>query len=330
MRKFVRYSYIAALLVTCAVICPFLLKDMFAAQDKSPLLDEVPQTDDQLQLDPSAEDDGAESDENPDLPPDPTDPLDSAADPDADQSGTPDTSADNVPPEPVPEPEPEPEPEPWAPPEVNCEGRTDAVYAGACGPYDFAETDASYFDDALFIGDSRTDGLSLYSGIENAAFFCTTGMNVFRVFTDSAEVKNVGTTTLEPLLASHSYGKIYLMLGINELGDSIENIVTKYYEVAQRIHELQPDAVLYIEGNLHVGPERSATDAYFNNGRINALNYEISKLADNRSVFYIDVNEYFDDESGNLPSDMTFDQVHLYSKYYLEWAAWLQTKAVLR
>ena len=222
---------------------------------------------------------------------------------------------------------PGPEPD-WQLPAVNVENRTEPVYAGANGAPDFTDVDDAYFDDALFIGDSRTDGLSLYGGISGATFFCTTGMNVFKLFSEQANVPGVGSTTLESLLANRTFGKIYIMLGLNELGDDLTNIVTQYYAVVEKIHSLQPDALLMIQGNMHVGYARSKSDVWFNNSRINALNYELSKLADNKRVFYIDVNERFDDQNGHLPENVTYDQIHLYGKYYLDWTAWLKTKGV--
>ena len=38
-----------------------------------------------------------------------------------------------------------------------------------------------YFSDALFIGDSRTDGLRLYSGIKGADFYCYKGLTIFEM-----------------------------------------------------------------------------------------------------------------------------------------------------
>ena len=43
------------------------------------------------------------------------------------------------------------------------------------------EVEMDYFSDALFIGDSRTDGLRLYSGIQGADFDCYKGLTIFEV-----------------------------------------------------------------------------------------------------------------------------------------------------
>lgn len=40
----------------------------------------------------------------------------------------------------------------------------------------------SYFDDAAFIGDSRTQGLQLYTGLPNATFYATQGLMVDTFF----------------------------------------------------------------------------------------------------------------------------------------------------
>lgn len=54
-------------------------------------------------------------------------------------------------------------------------------------PYEFGQpvaesgpVDEDYFDDAVFLGDSRTEGLQLYSGLKSGDFFWHKGMTVFR------------------------------------------------------------------------------------------------------------------------------------------------------
>jgi len=214
-------------------------------------------------------------------------------------------------------------------PEVDYSDVHEAVYDGAKGKYSFSSAELSYFDDALFIGDSRTEGIRLYSGINNATYFSYTGLNVYAAASESYEVSGIGKVSLQYLLENYSFGKVYLMLGINEIGDDIENITRQYYSIVELINETQPDALIFVEGNMHVGPTRNAEDTTINNYRLNALNYEISKIANNRNVFYIDVNEVFDDENGCLRDDITSDDTHIYAKHYEQWADWLMTKAVL-
>ena len=185
-----------------------------------------------------------------------------------------------------------------------------------------------YFDDALFIGDSRTVGISEYGDLNNATFFANTGMSVYNVFEKNVSVPQVGKLKLEQLLTYKKFGKIYIMLGINELGYNQEKTLKKYKDLLKFVQEKQSNAIIYIEANLHVAAERSNKDKTINNININKINNEISQLADNEKIFFIDINEKFDDENENLSSNYTYDNVHIYAKYYKEWSEWLSQNAV--
>ena len=185
-----------------------------------------------------------------------------------------------------------------------------------------------YFDDALFIGDSRTVGISEYGDLNNATFFANTGMSVYNVFEKNVSVPQVGKLKLEQLLTYKKFGKIYIMLGINELGYNQEKTLKKYKDLLKFVQEKQSNAIIYIEANLHVTAERSNKDKTINNININKINNEISQLADNEKIFFIDINEKFDDENENLSSNYTYDNVHIYAKYYKEWSEWLSQNAV--
>ncbi len=178
-------------------------------------------------------------------------------------------------------------------------------------------------DDALFIGDSRTVGLMEYSAIDSADYFCTVGMSVYNIHKKPVSVPNVGKVTLTQLLDGKKYGKIYIMLGINEVGYKLSNTVEKYDKLIEFIKGKQPDAVIFIQANLHVSKSRSDSDKVVNNTAINGLNTELSKLADGKTTFYLDANILFDDEAGGLSADKSEDSTHLYAKYYREWGQWI-------
>ena len=177
--------------------------------------------------------------------------------------------------------------------------------------------------DALFIGDSRTVGLMEYAGIDGADYFCTVGMSVYNIHEKPVSVPNVGKVTLTELLNSKKYGKIYIMLGINEVGYKFSSTVEKYSELIEFVKGKQSDAVIFIQANLHVTKSRSDSDKVVNNTAINVLNAELAKLADGKSKFYLDANILFDDKTGALSSDKSEDSTHLYAKYYSEWGKWI-------
>lgn len=195
----------------------------------------------------------------------------------------------------------------------------------------FTTVDQSYFDDALFIGDSRTVGLSQYSGWKNPVYYADVGLTIYDVFDKKIAEVNGEMLTVEKALEKKKFGKIYIMLGINELGrGTTEKFADRYSKVIGRIRELQPDASIFIEGIMRVSKKKSDTDPIFNNKNINDRNAAIEKLADNASVFYIDVNQAIADETGGIPADYTFDNVHLKAAYYHIWTDFLLAHGIIR
>ena len=219
----------------------------------------------------------------------------------------------------------------WKTPSASSGAETDSSFEASTSTIETSTTDNITtppkgdisMDDALFIGDSRTVGLMEYAGIDGADYFCTVGMSVYNIHKKPVSVPNVGKVTLTELLNSKKYGKIYIMLGINEVGYKFSSTVEKYSELIEFIKDKQPNAVIFIQANLHVTKSRSDSDKVVNNTAINGLNAELAKLADGKSKFYLDANILFDDKTGGLSSDKSEDSTHLYAKYYSEWGKWI-------
>lgn len=183
--------------------------------------------------------------------------------------------------------------------------------------------DEHYFDDVLFIGDSRTCGLRDYARLGNAEYFCNVGMSVYSASYETAEDLNFSETGLWDLLELRTYGKIYIALGINEAGSDLDDLMDTYQAFVERILEYQPDAVIVINSVMTVGRGKAASEWYFSVDRIELINLNLSTLADGKQIYYIDVNEVFSDEEGYLPEEMSGDGCHLYGRYYEDWARWL-------
>lgn len=195
----------------------------------------------------------------------------------------------------------------------------------------YVNVDESYFDDAVFIGDSRTVGLYDYAGLDNATFYASSGLTVYKLFEDpDGKFKdgnwkeNIGTA-----LERQQFGKVYLMIGINEMGTGdVDYFISHYTEAVERIRQLQPNAVIYLESIMRVTTERSNQGDYINNQGIDERNRRIAQLADDQTVFYLDVNSVVCDETGGLNPEYTFDGVHLYAQYIDIWKTYLMEHAV--
>ena len=176
---------------------------------------------------------------------------------------------------------------------------------------------------ALFIGDSRTVGLAEYANLDGAHFFASVGMSVYNVWEAEVSVPTVGKVSLKELLKHGQYGKIYIMLGINELGCNRSRTLTKYGDLVSSVRLMQPQACVILMANLHVTRTRSEKDKYINNPAIDRFNDETSAFADNETVFFLDANGLFDDADGNLSEEKSADNAHLKAKYCREWGNWI-------
>lgn len=185
---------------------------------------------------------------------------------------------------------------------------------------EFHRVELDYLDDALFIGDSRTSTLYEYAGWEQTDFFVKTGLTIWDVWE-----RTMDGIYLEDVLAAKQYGKVYIMLGVNELGDgTAESFAEQFASVVARIREKQPEAIIFVESIMHVTAKKDAEGTYINNQEIDARNQEIQKLADNESIFWIDANEVMDEPgTGKLNGEYTFDGVHLKVKYIDVWQEFL-------
>ncbi len=195
---------------------------------------------------------------------------------------------------------------------------------------EYMEVEDDYFSDAVFIGDSRTVGMFEYGGLEEiSTFYASKGLTVYKMFESQIVSAPEGKITIEEALEQNQFAKIYLMIGINEMGTgTVETFLEKYQEVVERLKELQPEAVIYLQGIMKVTSERSAKGDYINNEGIDARNEGIALLADDERVFYLDVNPLVCDESGGMNPDYTYDGVHLKGKDIQIWKDYLKAHAI--
>lgn len=243
---------------------------------------------------------------------------DDDTDPNTDPSGTGSSTADTTPPESTPPSTTQPsETEPST-------GATEAdttplTEPQPTDPYAGAVPD-SWYENVLFIGDSRTVGLREYARSGNADYFCTVGMSVFNYESSTASDTNFEDQTLESLLGSKTYDKIFLSLGINECGYPTSNLMSAYADMVDMIRQLQPDAKIILQGIMVVSRSYANGQSYFTPEHIDGINDQIEAMADGSSIFYIDVNDSFADTDGYLNPSVSADGCHLYAANYADWA----------
>lgn len=183
-----------------------------------------------------------------------------------------------------------------------------------------------YFDNTLFIGDSRTAGLRQFGYFETADFFATPGLSVYSIPQTKVDVEGYEKIKLEELLVEKEYDRIYVMLGMNELGYRFPQTVERYRDFIEDLQDQEPCAQLILCANLHVTSTRSNNDKFFNNANINKMNEEIRILAEEKELIFLDINELFDNEAGELSKEVASDDSHVTVENYIRWCDWIVEK----
>lgn len=219
-------------------------------------------------------------------------------------------------------------------------GETQTVSGSASlSGYDFSQpcpespaVDNSYFEDAAFIGDSRTDGFLLYSGIGCGENLTSNGLSIFKLAEKKALTIDGQKYTLLEALGLKQYGKVYLSLGVNELGyNNDKGFYNAYCNAIDAIRACQPNAVIYIQGLIPLNEDVIAAtggSSYLTNEHLRVYNDLMQQAAQEKQVVFLDLEPEFTGPDGQLPADASNDGVHLKKAYCQAWLEYLKTHTV--
>lgn len=208
-------------------------------------------------------------------------------------------------------------------------GASAKVYSGP----DISEQPAAgdeFFSDAAFMGNSLMDGFRLFSGLTTCDYYAATSMTVLG--TDSnvcITLDNGNQGTLVDGLLQKPYGKIYILLGINEIGYDVDTFISYYSTMLDKIIAGQPDCDVYIMSLTPVSAAKSAGSDTFNMTRINSYNEALYKLSADKGCYYLDLVAALAGTDGYLPSDVTTDGVHFSASVYQQWLDYVKTHYVV-
>lgn len=172
-----------------------------------------------------------------------------------------------------------------------------------------APVDVSYFDDAVFVGDSVSLRLQYYctanGGLGDATFLCSGSLSatnaLWGVGSESVHPSYQGKKMLvEDGIAACGAKKAYIMLGMNNISFGIENATNDMVTLMDRILEKSPDVTLIIQA---VTPMTASSRIYsnaLNNEKIDEYNEAMRQICQERGWYFLDVNTQFKDENNQL------------------------------
>ncbi len=186
------------------------------------------------------------------------------------------------------------------------------------------------FDDTVaFIGDSRTQGFIMYNGLKKVQDYSYIGLMVDTAISKEFIKTNDGNkiTILEDM-KNKDIKRVYIMLGINELGWSYPQVFKlKYGELIDEIRKIKPNCTIYVQSIIPVTESKDKSDKIYNNKNINKFNKLIQELSNEKNVKYLDVQSVLVDEKGFLPEEASTDGIHIDIDYCKKWLDYLKNNS---
>ena len=208
--------------------------------------------------------------------------------------------------------------------------RLASMPASGAGPVEL-----SWFDDAVFLGDSITQGMQIYdTGLPNAHYCAYRGVGPNAVVNGTTCTRVDGQTEIpmEALVASQPKA-VYILLGTNVLTRDTDysGFLSYYGRMLDMIRQALPDAVIYVQSITPVRPEvrtKENHDGMYGE-RFCRVNNDLAALALEKGCIFLNLWEFLADESGNLKVEYAQpDGYHLTSAGYAAWVEYLRTHAV--
>lgn len=217
-------------------------------------------------------------------------------------------------------PLPEPEPEPTMP-----------VYTyGDFVPESERQGD-DFFANTAIIGDSRSQGLMLFSDMPGANL-AGMGLSVYNIWEKKYVETSAGNFTCLQALERGTYDTIYISLGANCMGYlNVEKFYSNFCKLIDEIRVRQPNAVIYAQNIMAMNEPILKSRNYaecFNNDAVREYNTYIQRAAKEKNLFLIDLYSAFLDDTEQLPKEASTDGLHLTATYAKMWAEHLRTHTI--
>ncbi|MBE6830263.1 MAG: hypothetical protein E7519_08645 [Ruminococcaceae bacterium] len=225
-----------------------------------------------------------------------------------------------------------------APPASSQPENSDAVQESA-------KADASYLDDAVFIGDSVSLKLKNYVTAKRkteAGFFGKAQFLAAGSMGSGNALKPLGTSSIHPLyngkkallednVAAMGAKKVYIMLGANDLAlYGIDGSVENMSKLLAKIQEKSPDAKLFVQSATPIIKEQQMTT--LNNPNLSAYDAKLAEMCKKNGYYYIDVASVMRDSDGNLIPEYCSDPndlgIHFTDKACQVWIDYILTHTV--
>lgn len=160
-----------------------------------------------------------------------------------------------------------------------------------------------YFNNALFLGDSRTVALQANSFIPKKNTFAVNGISHVTYLTQQFTDEVTGVTgDIFSIVKKRKPDKIYVALGVNGVAFIEKNtFLSRYEELIDGLMEASPESKIIVQCILPVNENNyTGGNPNLNNNTIDNMNRELLGLAERKGIFYLDISYVLKDENNRL------------------------------
>lgn len=178
------------------------------------------------------------------------------------------------------------------------------------------ELPTSFFDQAVFIGDSISLTLESYCGstgaLGKAQFLCAGSMSPTNMLTGQIlpeYPKGSGQKpAIEESVAATGAKLVYIMLGMDNIAYGLEKSTGDYVTILDNIQNRNPDVEILVQGVTPMTKNSKSTSNKLNNDTIDAFNVRMLEICQEKGWYYLDVGKRFKDEEGYLREEYCSDK----------------------
>ena len=193
--------------------------------------------------------------------------------------------------------------------------------------------DVSYFNDAIFLGDSLADGFKVYAGWmslkDTSAVYLTQQGTTPRTFLQPGAMVDAGRGPVDvwAVIEQRQPGKMYITLGTNALmAMDPEEFIASYKQLVDKIQKVSPDTVIYVTTITPTTERKASLEPRLSYERIYQSNQLIARMCNEEGLVLINLYDVLKDSTGYLNKDIAAgDGYHLSPSGYRMWLDYLIT-----
>ena len=203
--------------------------------------------------------------------------------------------------------------------------------AGRAGPHH--RRGPQLFCQRLFLGDSLTQGMQIYSsGLPEASFCAYRGAGPSVVVNGTTCKRSDGGTEVPmEVLTARQPPVLYILLGTNVLnrdGD-YSSFLTYYRLMLDMISQALPNTQIYVQSITPVRPEVRSSHPGLYKERLCEINNELAAIALEKNCAFLNLWEALADDNGDLKAEYAQpDGIHIKPEGYPAWVEYLATHTV--